>query len=158
MFRSISVLAALALAFSMTLAAAPTLTADLAAAQSDAVALRVSADNLLMLARTPMKHSFESHASELERARKLADRIGERLARMNAQRGEATPDQLARIDAMAAQLRAVERNSDSAIRVFNTRNGTASLYAGAYQTRVRDLYDGAKALAGPAVGAAVAAD
>lgn len=158
MFRSFALFAALALALSVTLAAAPTVTADLAAAQSEAVALRASADNLLMLARTPMKYSFEAHASELARARNLADRIGERLHRIDAMRDEATPAQRARADAMEAQLRNVARNADIAIQAFNHRNGTAGLYSEAYQARVRSLYDDAKALANPAATTAVAAD
>ncbi len=158
MFRSISLLVALVLSLSLTLVAGPTVSADLAAAHSDAVALRTSADNLLMLARTPMKHSFEAHASELERTRALADRIGERLARMNAMRHRATRGEEARIDAMEAQLLGIARNADFAIQAFNARHGTAGLYAEAYQARVRSLYDGAKALADPMVAPATAAD
>jgi predicted metallo-beta-lactamase superfamily hydrolase len=156
MFRSIALVAALALP--VALSAAPTLTADLAAAHSEAVALRASADNLAMLARTPMKYSFEAHASELARTRSLADQIGERVRRMNAERATATPAQLARVDAMAARLRDVARNADVAIQTFNHRNGTAGLYSAVYQERVQNLYDGAKALANPAAAGTVSAD
>jgi hypothetical protein len=158
MFRSIALFAAFTLAFTMTLAAAPTVSADLAAAQSEAVALRTSADNLMMLARTPMKYSFEAHASELARARSLADKIGVRIRRMNAEQDEATPEQIAQIKAMQAQLLNVVRNTDVGIQAFNHRNGTASLYGKAYQQRVQNLYDGAKMLAKPAASTAIAAD
>jgi hypothetical protein len=145
--RRLSFFAAIALAIPLSLAAAPTIAADLDAAHSEAVALRTSADNLLMLARTPMQYSFEAHATELARARDLADRIGGRLERLNSERAEATPAQLEKIDAMEARLRAVTRNVDIAIQAFNHRNGTADLYGAAYQTRVQDLYNEAKALA-----------
>ena len=158
MFRSIALAAATAALFSMTLSAAPTLSADLAAAHSEAVALRASADNLLMLARTPMKYSFQAHATQLARTRSLADQIGVRVARMNAERAQATPEQLAQIDALAARLRNVARNADVAIQAFNHRNGTASLYSNAYQERVRNIYDDAKALAKPAAVLTISAD
>jgi hypothetical protein len=156
MLRSIALFAALL--FALTLTAAPTVPADLAAAHSEAVALRASADNLLMLARTPMKYSFEAHATQLARTRSLADKIGERVARLNAERTEATPEQQARIDALAAHLHGVIRNADVAIQTFNERNGTADLYSREYQQHVRNLYDDAKALTQPAGVANVSAD
>ena len=159
MFRSIALTAATAALFAFSLSAAPTLSADLAAAHSEAVALRASADNLLMLARTPMKYSFQAHATQLAKTRSLADSIGVRVARMNAERSQASPEQLAQIDALADNLRDIARNADVAIHAFNHRNGTADLYSAAYQQRVRNLYDDARALAQPPAGAAtVSAD
>ena len=84
-----------------------------------------------------MKHSFEAHASELERARELADRIGERLERMHAMRNDATPAQADRLAAIDAQLLPLERHADMAIQAFNDRHGTASLHGEAYQAPVR---------------------
>ena len=162
MFRSISmrlsVFAAVALAIPFSLAAAPALSADLAAAHAEAVALRASADNLMMLARTPMKYSFEAHASELARARRLADRIHERVQRMNAVRTDATPAQREEIDAMQVRLSEVAGSVDVAIRAFNDRHGVASLYSDAYQSVVEDLYNGAKALAASDVVKTASAD
>ena len=156
MLRSLALFAALL--FALTLTAAPRVSADLAAAHSEAVALRASADNLLMLARTPMKYSFEAHASQLAKTRSLADRIGERLGRLNAEGAASTPEQQAQISALAGRLQAVARNTDIAIQTFNLRNGTADLYSRAYQERVRALYEGAKALTQPGRVANVSAD
>lgn len=144
-----SIFAAIALAIPLSLIGAPTVANDLAAAHSEAVALRGSADNLMMLARTPMKYSFEAHATELARARSLADQIGVRLQRMDSERAQATPAQRETIDAMEAQLRVLARNVDVAIQAFNHRNGTADLYAAAYQTRIENIYSEAQALANP---------
>jgi hypothetical protein len=156
MFRSIALIAALAVP--MSLAAAPTFSADLASARSEAVALRASADNLLMLARTPMKYSSQAHATQLAHAQSLADRIGDRLHRMNAEREQATPAQVQEMEAMEAHVRAVARDIDAAIRVFNDRNGAVSLYSNAYQASVQHLYQGARALAAPVAATATAAD
>ena len=72
MFRSISLLTALALSLAWTLAAAPNFGADLAAAQSDAVALRTSADNLLMLAR----HAHEALLRSARQRARTRSRVG----------------------------------------------------------------------------------
>ena len=160
MFRSITLFAALALAFSLTLAAAPTLTADQAAAQSEAVALRASADNLLMLARTPMKHSFEAHASELDRARTLADRIGETPGAH--ERPACGKPRRLRLPAWTPCRRNCATwcvTPTLRFRHSTPANGTAKPSNGEnYQSPVRSLFEGARALANPTVSAAVAAD
>ncbi|MEZ5365945.1 MAG: hypothetical protein R2748_27340 [Bryobacterales bacterium] len=144
-----SFLVALALVAPTFLAANPTVANDLAAAHDDAVALRTSADNLQMLARTPMKYSFEAHSTELARARKYADAIAVRLNRLNAERDSETPAQREQIDLMQARLVDAVRNIDVAIQAFNHRNTTASLYSPAYQNRVKNLVKDAQALANP---------
>ena len=144
--RTVAVLAALALAVPFTLAATPTLQATLDLARADAFALRASADNLTMLARNPMDYAMETHATELARARNVTDRIGKRLTTLNALREHASPAHLARIDAMESQLRRVSGELQAAIQAFGDRNGLASLHLEAYQTPVRNLYEGARAL------------
>ena len=153
-----SFLVALALVAPTFLAANLTVSADLAAAHADAVALRTSADNLQMLARTPMKYSFEAHSTELARARKYADAIAARLHRLNAERDAETPAQREQIDLMQARLLDAVRNIDVAIQAFNHRNGTASLYSPAYQNRVKNLVKDAQALASPAAAHTTSAD
>ena len=163
MFRSVSIrtlsaVTAIALAIPLALSANPGLRAELELAQSEAVALRASADNLTMLARTPMTYAAETHATELLRARDLADRIGVRLTGLDQQRGTASSDEIAQIDAMKAQLRRVSAHLETAIEVFGKRNGTASLHQEAYQAPVRNLYEGTRTLTNWAASPAVAAD
>ena len=145
--RALTLAAALAVApFGLAAAGSANIEREMDFARSEAYTLRLSADNLDMMARTPMKHSFEAHATELQRLRNAADRVGERVARLEAMRATASPGQAARIDAMGAALRRVATDADSAIHQFNERNGTASLYSGSYRGAISDIYAGARAL------------
>ncbi|MBI1353062.1 MAG: hypothetical protein GC160_01865 [Acidobacteria bacterium] len=127
-------------------------------AHHEAEALRHSADNLAMLARTPLKYSKVAHATELHRSlSRLAD-LQATVKSLTAIEAKATPAERGEIDHLKADLRPVVVDAHKALRTFHD-NGVNGLYAPDYQNSVRGLYEGAKALvAETAVPVAAAAD